>query len=84
MSVLGHSMSPLNMTQPLGIWSIMANKVMSNIPKMGQLPTPMYSGHECSMNMIVHAFTVYISIYFPGLLLQNVDSLFCDSQTSMN
>jgi hypothetical protein len=32
-------MSPLNITQPLGIWSIMA-KVMSNIPKMGQLPTP--------------------------------------------
>ena len=37
-------MSPLNITQPLGIWSIRVYngyyKVMSNIPKMGQLPTP--------------------------------------------
>ena len=37
-------MSPLNITQPLGIWSINVYngyyKVMSNIPKMGQLPTP--------------------------------------------
>ena len=37
-------MSPLNITQPLGIWSINVYngyyKVMSNIPKMGHLPTP--------------------------------------------
>ena len=37
-------MSPLNITQPLGIWSIKVYngyyKVMSNIPKMGHLPTP--------------------------------------------
>ena len=37
-------MSPLNITQPLGIWSTnVCNgyyKVMSNIPKMGHLPTP--------------------------------------------
>ena len=35
-------MSPLNITQPLGIWSIMATirRAMSNIPKMGHLPTP--------------------------------------------
>jgi len=35
-------MSPLNITQPLGIWSNYNGyyKVMSNIPKMGQLPTP--------------------------------------------
>ena len=41
-------MSPLNITQPLGIWSINVYngyyKVMSNIPKMGHLPTP----EECS------------------------------------
>ena len=37
-------MSPLNITQPLGIWSINVYngyyKVMSNIPKMGHLTTP--------------------------------------------
>ena len=35
-------MSPLNITQPLGIWSMpwLLFQVMSNIPKMGQLPTP--------------------------------------------
>ena len=42
-------MSPLNITQPLGIWSIMATirwcHVMSNIPKMGQLPTPVKPIH---------------------------------------
>ena len=40
-------MSPLNITQPLGIWSINVYngyyKVMSNIPKMGHLPTPVES-----------------------------------------
>ena len=37
-------MSPLNITQPLGIWSTrwLLFQVMSNIPKMGQLPTPVY------------------------------------------
>jgi len=34
-------MSPLNITQPLGIMVYNGYyKVMSNIPKMGQLPTP--------------------------------------------
>ena len=37
-------MSPLDITQPLGIWSINVYngyyKVMSNIPKMGHFPTP--------------------------------------------
>ena len=35
-------MSPLNITQPLGIWSFLwlLFLVMSNIPKMGHLPTP--------------------------------------------
>ena len=41
-------MSPLNITQPLGIWSINVYngyyKVMSNIPKMGHLPTPVDPG----------------------------------------
>ena len=40
-------MSPLNITQPLGIWSINVYngyyKVMSNIPKIGHLPTPVSS-----------------------------------------
>ena len=38
-------MSPLNITQPLGIWSMpwLLFQVMSNIPKMGQLPTPTWS-----------------------------------------
>ena len=38
-------MSPLNITQPLGIWSTrwLLFQVMSNIPKMGQLPTPGWS-----------------------------------------
>ena len=37
-------MSPLNITQPLGIWSTrwLLFQVMSNIPKMGQLPTPVW------------------------------------------
>ena len=35
-------MSPLNITQPLGINGLFYGyyKVMSNIPKMGHLPTP--------------------------------------------
>ena len=35
-------MSPLNITQPLGIWSFLwlLFQVMSNIPKMGHLPIP--------------------------------------------
>ena len=39
---MGHYMSPLNITQPLGINGLLDGyyKVMSNIPKMGQLPTP--------------------------------------------
>ena len=39
-------MSPLNITQPLGIWSTrwLLFQVMSNIPKMGQLPTPVIEG----------------------------------------
>ena len=46
-------MSPLNITQPLGIWSINVYngyyKVMSNIPKMGHLPTPVIfpQSHSC-------------------------------------
>jgi hypothetical protein len=34
-------MSPLNITQPLGIWSMpwLLFSVMSNLPKMGHLPT---------------------------------------------
>ena len=36
---MGHEMSPLNITQTLGLWSIKDYngyyKVMSNIPKMG-------------------------------------------------
>ena len=43
-------MSPLNITQPLGIWSINVYngyyKVMSNIPKMGHLPTPVFEKGE--------------------------------------
>ena len=40
-------MSSLNITQPLGIWSMpwLLFQVMSNIPKMGQLPTPVIYQH---------------------------------------
>ena len=57
-------MSPLNITQPLGIWSTrwLLFQVMSNIPKMGQLPTP----GECPDNLaLCHVYTVYTSLY-PG------------------
>ena len=50
-------MSPLNITQPLGIWSTrwLLFQVMSNIPKMGQLPTP----GECPDNLaLCHVYTV--------------------------
>ena len=45
---LGHEMSPLNINPPLGINGLLDGyyKVMSNIPKMGHLPTPV----ECSKN----------------------------------
>ena len=46
-------MSPLNITQPLGIWMYMVYngyyKVMSNIPKMGHLPTPVFGGDNFLM-----------------------------------
>ena len=48
-------MSPLNITQPLGI--LVYNgyyKVMSNIPKMGQLPTPV-DIHRFFWNMFLFA-----------------------------
>ena len=51
-------MSPLNITQPLGLWSIIVYngyyKVMSNIPKMGQLPTPAYTNLIQSPQQLSH------------------------------
>ena len=43
-----------HITQPLGIWSIMIYngyyKVMSNIPKMGHLPTPVFEGIDMGLS----------------------------------
>ena len=43
-------MSPLNITQPWMVYGLFYGyyKVMSNIPKMGQLPTPVIT------NVILH------------------------------
>jgi hypothetical protein len=50
-------MSPLNITHPLGIWSIMATiRVMSNIPKMGQLPTPAITGQMLLIELMERIF----------------------------
>ena len=52
-------MSPLNITQPSGIWSINVYngyyKVMSNIPKMGHLPTPVHAWPKlCRVAVLRH------------------------------
>ena len=54
---MGHEMSPLNITQPLGLWSIKDYngyyKVMSNIPKMGELPTPKIYGNGNLLKIVL-------------------------------
>ena len=49
-------MSPLNITQPLGIWSFLwlLFWVMFNIPKMGQLPTPVLCWKICWHDFLGH------------------------------
>ena len=50
-------MSPLNITQPLGISGLLDGyyKVMSNIPKMGHLPTPGLDELSMSLVRFVHS-----------------------------
>ena len=56
-------MSPLNITQPLGIWFFLwlLFQVMSNIPKMGQLPTP----------LVIDGLPSYKMVIFHGLPIKN-------------
>ena len=51
-----------HITQPLGIWSIMATiMVMSNIPKMGHLPTPVQPPEKWSK---MHLPSLFVSRIF--------------------